>query len=605
MKQFSRKIYQLRSSMNLSKIIALVKASSKNSLYLLVFFILAESAIFFTSLYLLKKLVDIVAHVQHNSEESYRQILIYVIGAGIAGVAYLMIRSYSAYLVEAQSARVAEYVNEQIHTRAVDLDLSFYESPSYYDTLKRAMDSGAERPSLIITTLIELLKNTASLAAVGAVLILINWMLLPLLALFILPTLFVRLHYSKKLNDWRIAQTPLERKSAYYSTLITTDTAAKEIRAYDLGNYLKNQFVAIRKTLMKEKLAINLKRTRLESFTTAMSNIGVFVCIGFIALKTVSGETSAGDITLFLVAFPQSFTILQNIAGGISLLFQNSIYVNSIFELLELKDRLNKPHGHTTALPRQAEELVLQDVSFTYPHASVPTLKNIHLRIPAGKIIAIAGLNGAGKSTLIKLLCRLYDPSSGTLLLNGTDIQYYNAHEFRKMVSVVFQDFNKYSFTAEENIYLGNIQAPFDAARAKDAAEKSGAASFIQTFPKQYQTVMGRLFEEGQEVSIGQWQKLALARCFYSDAQFLILDEATSALDVASESELFDTLREKLDSRTAIVISHRRSSLKHADYIYFLADGTIIEQGTDQELMALRGAYAKLFTEKDQPLHNE
>ena len=193
MKQFSRKIYQLRSSMNLSKIIALVKASSKNSLYLLVFFILAESAIFFTSLYLLKKLVDIVAHVQHNSEESYRQILIYVIGAGIAGVAYLMIRSYSAYLVEAQSARVAEYVNEQIHTRAVDLDLSFYESPSYYDTLKRAMDSGAERPSLIITTLIELLKNTASLAAVGAVLILINWMLLPLLHPFV---------ESGPVNDW-------------------------------------------------------------------------------------------------------------------------------------------------------------------------------------------------------------------------------------------------------------------------------------------------------------------------------------------------------------------------------------------------------------------
>ncbi|ANH82030.1 ABC transporter [Niabella ginsenosidivorans] len=585
--------------MNLSKIIALVKASSKNSLYLVVLFILAESAVFFTSLYLLKKLVDIVAHVQQHSEQSYRQILIYVIAAGVAGVVYLMIRSYSAYLVEAQAARVAEYVNEQIHTRAVNLDLSFYESPSYYDTLKRAMDSGAERPSLIITTLIELLKNAASLAAVGAVLILINWMLLPLLALFILPTLFVRLHYSKKLNDWRIAQTPLERKSAYYSTLITTDTAAKEIRAYDLGNYLKNQFVAIRKTLMKEKLAINLKRTRLESFTTAMSNIGVFVCIGFIALKTVSGETSAGDITLFLVAFPQSFTILQNIAAGISLLFQNSIYVNSIFELLELKDRLSEPREQPAPLPQQGKELVLENVSFTYPHAAVPTLKNINLSIPSGRIIAIAGLNGAGKSTLIKLLCRLYDPGSGKVLLNGTDIRNYDAHEFRKMIGVVFQDFNRYSFTAAENIYLGNIQAPFDERRAKEAAEKSGAATFINSFPKQYDTVMGRLFEDGQEVSIGQWQKLALARCFYSDAQFLILDEATSALDAASESGLFDTLREKLDNRTAIVISHRHSSLKHADYIYFLDGGTIVEQGTDQELMALQGAYAKLFTEKD------
>lgn len=602
MKNLGKKIHELRSSMNLSKIIALVRASSKGGIYISLLLIILESLVFFTSLYLLKKVVDIVSHAELHSEESYKEILLYVIYAGIAGVAYFIIRSYSAYLLEVQSAKVAEYVNEQIHEKAVKLDLAFYESPSYYDTLKRAMDSGADRPAQVITTLVEILKNTASLIAVGTVLILINWMLLPLLAVFILPTLAVRIYYSKKLNDWRIAQTSLERKSSYYSTLITTDTAAKEIRAYSLGNYLKNQFVSIRKTLIKEKLAINLRRTRLESITTAMSNIGVFVCIGFIALKTVSGETSAGDITLFLVAFPQSFNILQNISSGISLLFQNSIYIKSIFELLELKTDLNCSTATNIVAPGKINGMVFKNVSFTYPHTNKQTLKNINLQIPSGKIIAIAGLNGAGKSTLIKLLCRLYDPTSGVISLDGTDIRDYDITAFRKVVAAVFQDFNKYSFTAAENIYLGNIHKPFNPEWAKLAAEKSDAATFINALPQKYDTVMGRLFENGHEVSIGQWQKLALARCFYSDAQFLILDEASSALDAASETELFNTLKEKMGDRTAIVISHRHSSLKHADYIYFLSDGSVIEEGTDAELLARDGAYAKLFRENNQVL---
>lgn len=349
---------------------------------------------------------------------------------------------------------------------------------------------------------------------------------------------------------------------------------------------------------MKEKLSINLKRTKLEAVTTAMSNLGVFACIGFIALKTISGEASPGDITLFLVAFPQSFSILQNISGGISILFQNSIYVNSVFELLELPAGEAAAGVTSPSALQSVKELRFQNVSFTYPYNTRPTLKNINLSIPAGKIIAIAGPNGAGKSTLIKLLCRLYDPTEGSVMLDETDFRNYDPKELRGIMGAVFQDFNKYSFTAAENIYLGNIHIPFDALRAKEAAEKSGAAPFIDQLPRQYDTVMGRLFEDGQEVSIGQWQKLALARCFYSDAQFLILDEATSALDTASEAALFNTLREKLNNRTAIIISHRHSALQHADYIYFLSNGSIAEEGTDAALIRNNGPYAKLFLNK-------
>ncbi|MGC4234976.1 MAG: ABC transporter ATP-binding protein, partial [Niabella sp.] len=524
-------------------------------------------------------------------------IIKYVVLAGLAGILYFVLRSYSAYSIEVLSTKITEHINEKVHERAVALELSFYESPSYYDTLKRALDSGYDKPGLVVTSLIDILKNCLSLAAVASVLIVINWILLPLLALFIFPTLLVRLFYSKKLNALRIAQTPFERKSSYYSNLITTDTAAKEIRSYGLGQYLKKKFTAIRQTLVKDKLAITLKRTKLEIITTTLSYIGVFVSIGFISLKVITGETSTGDITLFLVAFPQAFGLLQNLAASISTVYQNSIYINSIFELLQLTNGLYKSEQPESIPDGEDVSIELQNVHFSYPHADKEAISGINIKIPSGKIVAIVGLNGAGKSTLIKLLCRLYDPTTGTIKYGGKDIRMFEPEEYKKQLGVVFQDFNRYSFTAGENIFFGNIEKSYNMEKIQDAAKKSGAAVFIEAFPGTYNTMMGRIFDDGEEVSIGQWQKIALARCFYSDARFLIFDEASSALDAVSEKELFESFRERIGNRGAVIISHRRSAILHADYIYVLSGGKIIEEGTDTFLMQNNGAYAALFNE--------
>lgn len=599
MTSLQNKISHLKNTLSLGKIISIVRLSAAKWLYITLALIVFETFFFFCSLYLLKLLIDVVSQANINND-GYYEIVKYVVLAGIAGILYFILRSFSAYAIEVQATKVAEHINEKIHERAVHLELSFYESPAYYDTLKRAMDAGADRPNLVITTLIEIAKNCLSLIAVGSVLIMINWILLPLLALFIIPTLLVRLNYSKKLNQLRIQQTPLERKSSYYSNLITTDVAAKEIRTYSLGNYLKEKFVTIRRILVKEKLAINLKRTKLEAFTTAISNVGVFLCIGYISVKVITGETSPGDVTLFLVAFPQSFTILQNIAGGISIVYQNSIYINSIFELLELKNNFYENPQPAPVPTNDALSLTLNNLHFSYPHAEKETLSAINITIPAGKIIALVGLNGAGKSTLIKLLCRLYDPTYGNITYGEKDIKDFKPLDYRRQLGIVFQDFNKYSFTAGENIFFGNIHQPYNAERAKSAAVKSGASTFINTFPNKYDTVMGRIFEDGEEVSIGQWQKIALARCFYSDARFLIFDEATSALDAVSEKELFESFRERIGNRGAIIISHRRSAILHADYIYVLKNGRIIEEGTDTELINSKGEYAAIFKENQE-----
>lgn len=591
------KISHIKNNLNLFKIIGLTKTAAPRWLYTSLTLIFFETIALFGSLYLMKILIDVVANAQLHSTTAQAEIIRYVILSGIAGVVYFVLRSFSAYSIDTLSIKVSERISEKLHARTVNLQLSFYESPSYYDTLKRAMDAGTDKPGLVITTLIEIIKNCLSLAAVASVLILINWLLFPILAIFIIPTLLIRLKYSRKLNNLRIAQTPLERKSAYFSNLITTDTAAKEIRTYSLGKYLKDKFVNIRQSLIKEKLSLNLKRTRLEVITTALSYIGVFACIGFIAVKVVSGETSTGDITLFLVAFPQAFTILQNIAAGISIVYQNSIYINSVFELMELENSLPE-NDHPSAIPTADDvSIEFKNVYFTYPHSDNSIISGIDLKIPAGKIIALVGLNGAGKSTLIKLLCRLYDPTNGTITYGGTDIKNLNIIEYRKQLGVVFQDFNRYSFTAGENIFFGNIEKTYNKEKIHDAAKKSGAAAFIETFPHTYDTMMGRIFDDGEEVSIGQWQKIALARCFYSDARFLIFDEASSALDAVSEKELFESFRERIGNRGAVIISHRRSAILHADYIYVLSGGKIIEEGTDTFLMQNNGAYAALFNE--------
>lgn len=592
----NQKFNNFRSNLNLRRTLELVWSMARGWTILSIIAIVLETTLFFASMYMLKLLVDAVSKNNLPAPAHEHLIRNYVIAAGVSAVCYAIIRAISSYITEVQAAKVSTYIDDKIHESAVNLDYAHYESPDYFDILKRAKDAGADKPTLIITTLIEISKNILNLLAVGSILITINWYLLPLLALFILPTLYVKIRSANKLNFWRITHTSIERESSYLSTLITSDTAAKEIRGFGLGNHFKELYLKLKLELLAKKLHISFKRTQYEILTTAIASIGLFACIGVIAIGTVNGTTSIGDITLFLVAFPQSFSLMQNISGGISIVYQNNIFVNSIFELFDLKN-----HFEDTATPlpipdrTEFMDLELKNVSFTYPHSTYPTLQNISLKIPAGKIIAIVGLNGAGKSTLIKLLTRLYDPTEGAITLGNQDIRLFKTADYRKQISTVFQDFFRYNVSARDNIRFGDLDKTFNEQRVISAAINSGAHEFIKDFPDGYDTVMGRLFEDGKEVSIGQWQKLAIARSFYSDAGFLIFDEATSAMDAVAEKSLLDSFRDILGSRAAVMISHRHSAVKYADYIYVLSGGKILQEGTDSELMAVEGDYSRLF----------
>jgi ATP-binding cassette subfamily B protein len=593
----ARKIKNLHTNLKLKRTIKLVWFAAKGWMVFSVSMIIVETVLFLGSLYALKLLVDEISNINIDDPNAEFGIIKHVVIAGAFSILYSIARFISAYAIEVQATKVSNYIDDKIHETAIQMDLSYYESPAYFDILKRAKDAGADRPNLVITTLLEISKNVLNLCAIGSLFIAINWLLLPLLVVFALPTLFVRIYFSNKQNEWRIKHTALERKSGYLSNLLTSDTSAKEVRSYNLGEYFKQLYLSFRKEILQEKLNLSYKRTSKEIITTGVGSIGFFTCIAYIALGTVRGTNSVGDIVMFLMIFPQSFNLIQYISSGISILYTNNIFINSIFELFDLK-RSGSDTSPCSEIPARTDlDLVVKNLNFTYPGTENLTLKNISLRIPSGKIIAIVGLNGAGKSTLIKLLCGLYKVDSGEISLGNININAFDVTAYRRQVSAVFQDFSRYNFTAEENIWFGNINKKVVDHDIVKASENAGASGFIEKLPSGYKTMMGKLFDDGHEVSIGQWQKLAIARALYSEARFLILDEATSALDALAEKELFDSFRNHIGNRAAVIISHRHSAVKHADYIYVLSGGRILQEGTDHDLLNMEGDYSRLFKE--------
>jgi ATP-binding cassette, subfamily B, bacterial len=590
------KIKKLRKNLNLARTIRLIWSVDPVLTSIVGILIIAESLLWFGTLYMLRLLIDTVANKPSVGDSYLSTMLNYIMIAGIVSILYNCVKSYSSYLSEYLGAKMSNNLDYRIHTHTIDLDLGYYESPEYLDILKRAREAGGMHPYLVVVSLLDILRNMLMLAAVGSVLITIDWMLLPILGLFVLPILYIRVKFSEKFYDWQRNNTAVERKASYLSNLLTGDQSAKEIRAFSLGGYLRENYISIKKTLLNEQTAMNRRRTWIEIGTMGLVTTAFFAITAYIVFGTVNGKTSVGDIAVFLVIFPQTFTVMQALAGSISKLYQANIYVANIFELFDLKNTLTTPAKFQPVPTRKNIEFTIEHLYFKYPHADAPSLVDVSIKIPPGKIVALVGLNGAGKSTLIKLLCRLYDPVKGRICMGGVDIRDLDIKEYRKQISTVFQDFIRYNVPVKDCIRYGDIDGPFREEDMKEAARNSGADEFIETFPKQYETMMGRIFDDGHEVSTGQWQKLAIARSFYSPSKLIIFDEATSALDAKSESELFNSFRERIGDRSALVISHRLSTVKHADYIYVMSDKQVMEAGTHEELICRHnGVYAKLF----------
>jgi ATP-binding cassette subfamily B protein len=513
-----------------------------------------------------------------------------------ASVLAASILSAAAKIVsQAQAQIVTDHVQEILHEKSVAVDLEYYENSHFYDTLHRAQLEAPHRPASILNGLIQVAQNAVTLAGIATLLFAFHWGIAAILCASLLPGLLFRLKYADRLFQWQNERSVADRTATYLNWLLTGQYYAKEIRLFNLGPLFIRRFRELRHLLRREKLGIISRYAFMELISEAFAVLAIFGSLALIAYRTVQGVMTLGDMVMYYQAFQQAQGHLKEILGGLASLYENNLFLSNFYEFLDLKPRVAVPQ-RAMPVPRPMQEgIVFDRVGFRYPTGETTVLEEVSLKIPPGQVVALVGENGSGKTTLVKLLCRLYDPTAGRITVDGIDLRDIDGSSLRREIGIIFQDYAQYQMTARENIWIGNTELPVEDGKVVAAARRTGAHRFLSALTRGYDTMLGKWFGNGAELSIGQWQKVALARALLRDAQIIVLDEPTSSLDARAEYEVFQNLRELAAGRTVILISHRFSTIRMADRIYMLKDGRIAEEGTHEELIKNDRMYASLY----------
>lgn len=490
-------------------------------------------------------------------------------------------------------AMLGQKVNVMILEKAGQLSLSQFEDSELYDQLTRARREASTRPLALVNKTFGLLQNAISLGSFGVLLIQFSpWALLILVA-GALPVFLSEAKFSGdafRLFRWRSPQT---RMQIYLETVLAREDSIKEVKLFGLEGLFLKRYRDIFTQLFAEDRRLTIRRESWGFLLGLLGTLSFYAAYGWVVIETIAGALTLGQMTMYLMVFKQGQAALSASLTAISGMYEDNLYLSNLYEYLE--QPTNAEAGHLTQGVAPGDGLRFEHVSFSYPGGS-EVLHDISLHLAPGKSIALVGENGSGKTTLIKLLTRLYHPTTGRILLDGSDLKHWDTQALRARVGVIFQDFVRYQLSVGENLGVGDTQAFDDKQRWQQAAHNGMADDFIVRMPNGYQTQLGRWFKNGQELSGGQWQKIALSRAYMREnADILVLDEPTAAMDAAAEAEVFARFREHSRNKMTILISHRFSTVRSADQIIVIDQGGIIERGTHEELLESNGRYATLF----------
>lgn len=509
------------------------------------------------------------------------------------------------YFSEKLSFQVARNMYRKLHAKHISLALSHYENPKELDKLHRAVQEASFRPVKLINELQNGLRSIVSSLFLLGIFLTIKWYLVLILVVAVIPGVIVRLQFARRFHRLKESQSASERRMYYFNRILTGFPFAKELRLYGFASFFLNQFGRLQDFLFGEKIALRRSELRWNMITQLFSVVLIFFSLFFVTYLMVQGAISIGTVVLFFFAFQRGYSVLNDLFRSLSRVLEDNIFLNDFIDFLNLPESKAKQipmHGtkqsaaQTFSLKKGIE---VRDVHFAYETSKRNALNGVNMHVPSGKTIALVGENGSGKTTLIKLLCGFYMPQSGDILYDGIASRQIGQEEICANISTVFQDFAFYNMPVIENLRLGDISKQYSREDISKAIEMAGLESMIEQLPQGYDTLLGNQFLGGEELSVGQWQKMAIARAFLRNSPLLLLDEPSSALDANSEAIIINSLRKLTENKTAIIVSHRLRAVQWVDCIYFMQDGRVTEHGTHNELMQLQGSYFEMYNRTD------
>ena len=505
--------------------------------------------------------------------------------------------SIAGYVQAAQGESVEDQIKARIHAKAVEVDYAFYESDDFHNKLQDAHAQASARALGLLQNVGSLLQSTVSFVSIAALVAAYAWWLPVALFAGAVPGVLVLVRHNRAYRVWWDGTMSTRRRAQYLDYVLVIPEYVAEARLYGFGPAFAADYQGFRRGLRVARLRLLRRQTAARLAASVLTLFAFGGVMVWMVSRALSGNASLGDLALFYQAVNQGQGIVRALLDGVGNAYSNSMFLEQLFSFLDLEPTLSDPDDPAPMPAVVREGISFEDVSFTYPGASRPSLNGLDLFLPAGKITAIVGMNGAGKSTLIKLLCRFYDADAGAVRIDGQDLRQFARADIQRFVNVLFQQPVQHQDSVRANIALSDLGATDEAIEA--AARASGAHDFVERLPRGYDSILGRLFYEGAELSGGQWQRVALARAYLRPAPVVVLDEPTSAMDSWSEMDWFRRFRTLVEGRTAAIVTHRFTVAMQADVIHVMEDGRVIESGSHRDLLDLGGRYAASWSEQN------